>query len=161
MMLTETTAHTARHVVENMRAADREELFATMDSDDEEALMRDVCAWGPFNMTVWRDNPVAIFGASHIHKGVYRAFLLGTDEFPLIGLQVSRFIKHSLIPALENAGAHRCEALSLSTHVWAHRWLKMLGAVEEGRLCRFGRDRQDFIVFRWDRRECAAAKAVR
>lgn len=152
MKLTDPCAYAVRHVVENMRAADREEIFGLMPSDDEAAFIDEVMGYQPFRFCVWRDQPVAIFGATQTLPGVYTAFMFATDEFSSVGGQVTKFIKRDLIPAIENLGAHRCQAISAASHWWAHRWLRALGAVEECTLRRYGRNRQDYKVFRWDNR---------
>lgn len=161
MRLTDLEPWAVAHVVRNIREADRAEVFALWPGD-EDSFIAEVCAnYGPFRFVAWHESvPVAIFGANLIRSGVYTAYLFATDDFPLIGLPVTRFIKRELIPVIERAGAHRCDAWSSATHFWAHRWLKALGAFPEATLRRLGRDGEDFVIFRWDNRRVHRRRGI-
>lgn len=144
------------YVVQNMRAADREEIFATRHGDCLDTLASDVFQhWGSVGWVAWHDHlPVAAFGATSLWPGSWMAWLFATDNFGQVGFEVTRHIRRVMIPSLVDRGASRCEARSIISHTEAHRWLRSsLGATEEARLRRYGRNGEDFLVFRWDRPE--------
>lgn len=141
------------YVVRNMRAADRDEIFALRSDADPDRLAVDVAQrWATVGQVAWDDGvPVAVVGATLLWPGVWMAWMFATDAWPKVGRGVTRFIRTSMIPGLVDRGAHRCEARSIISHTEAHRWLRSLGATEEARLRRYGRNGEDFLVFRWDR----------
>ena len=144
------------YVVQLMRAADREEIFALRNDDSPDNLAAEVfLRWGTLGWVAWHDEfPVAVFGATQLWPRCWMAWMFATDNFPLVGFEVTRFIRRSMIPGLVERGALRCEARSIIGHTEAHRWLReSLGAIEEARLRRYGRNGEDFLVFRWDRPE--------
>lgn len=141
------------HIIHNLRAQDREEAFCQKAYDDPARLTRELFfgAGGMVWIAYSHNEPVAVVGALEIWPGVWSAWMLATDKFSKVGTLVTRFIRKRLIPTLNELGAHRCEARSLASHEEAHRWLESLGAVKEAELKRYGKNGQDFFVYRWDR----------
>lgn len=138
-----------------MRAADREEIFATRFFDDDDTLVAEIIGyWGPLRWAVMVDDePVLIIGATCSWPGCWSAWMFATDKFRKCRIFSTKFVKNGMIPALHRLGAHRCEARSDASHLEAHAWLRALGAKEEARLQRYGKDGRDFVVFRWDRKD--------
>ncbi|MEQ9416663.1 MAG: hypothetical protein RJQ08_03870 [Salinisphaeraceae bacterium] len=151
--LVDATAERIGHIARALRAADARELAAQRWEWDPDALVGEVMGYyGPFKWVCERaGEPIAAVGAVQLHPGVWSAWMFATDEFPKIGLYLTRFVRRRMIPSLVRLGAHRCDARSIEGHDHAHRWLRALGAVEEARLVRYGRNGEDFIVFRWDK----------
>jgi hypothetical protein len=143
------------YVCRHMRAADAHEIFATRRTDDPDALAVEIIRyWGPMGfVAVDGELPVALFGATETWPGVWTAWMMATDEFPSVALGLTKFVKRRMIPELIGMGAFRGEARSVDGHTEAHRWLRVLGGVEEARLRRYGRNGEDFLVFRFDRPE--------
>ena len=143
------------YVCARLRDADRREIFATRRTDEPDALAVEIIRyWGPIGwVATHNDRPVALVGATETWPGVWSAWMMATDEFPMVARRVTRFVKRVMIPGLVDLGAHRCEARSIDGHTEAHRWLRVLGATEEARLRRYGRNGEDFLVFRFDRPE--------
>lgn len=135
----------------NLRKADAEEAFAQRDHDDPLRLAAEAWAhWGEIAWVVYSGGePVAVFGATRMWGGVWGAWLLATDDFPKVGLFVTKFIQRRMIPFLVEQGAHRCEARSLDSHKRAHEWLEALGAEREGLLWQYGKGGEDFAIYRW------------
>ena len=138
------------HVAENMREWDKREIFATRIDDDPLMLADAALSTGEVSWVAGRDRPIAAFGCAPMWHGVWSMWLFATDEFPQIGISVTRLVVHSIIPMMIGAGAHRLEARSMEGHTDAQRWLEVIGAKREGTLKGFGRDRQDFHVYTWD-----------
>lgn len=140
-------------VVRRMRQRDREEIFATRWDDDPEKLVKDVMAGGEFGWVFGDDDglPVAALGAIPVWNGVWEVWMFATDEWPRVSLGVHRFIKRTMIPALESVGYHRAQCRALDRHTEAHRWLLSLGAYKESELPNYGRNGETFYLFCWTR----------
>jgi hypothetical protein len=139
-------------VCRNLRAADLRELnacrWADLDPDDlAYEIVRQWGANGPGWLVLDRAGmPTALFGATQPWAGMFSAWMVATDNFPAVGLPLTKFVKRVFIPHL-CARAHRVEARSIDGHAHAHKWLRALGAVEECRIRAYGRDGEDFVVF--------------
>jgi hypothetical protein len=139
-------------VVWNLRASDRQEAFADRWDDDPDSLAVEIArGWGKLGWVAMHEGrPVAVFGATEKWPGVWSCWLLATDEWPKVALGVTKFVKRRIMPYLVETGAIRCEARSIDGHTKSHRWLAAIGCVQEARLRRYGRNGEDFLVFRWD-----------
>lgn len=141
------------HLCRNLRAGDREELFATMWTDNPDDLAIQHMRLGEFGWLAWHDGrPVAAVGAAPRWPGVWSVWGFGTDEFNKAGLTLAKHIKRVIIPTLYQRGAHRADAYSLATHDEAHKWMISLGAYAETRIAGYGKGGEDFILFAWDRK---------
>lgn len=135
----------------DMRARDREEIFATRWTTNPLDLAEDVIRipgpkWVAHGEGI---GPVAAYGATPMWPGVWNLYLFATDNFTQVAWDVTRHIRRVMMPSLAMAGAHRAEARSHISHVEAHRWLERLGAEREAVLKGYGRGGEDFILFRW------------
>lgn len=138
-------------VCRNLRAADVRELEATRfgELDRDELAVEIVRTWGGTYGWVVFDadgEPTAIFGATNPWPGMFSAFMVATDNFPRVGLGLTKFVKRIFIPHLLSRG-HRVEARSIEGHDHAHKWLRALGATVEARHFNYGRQGEDFLVF--------------
>lgn len=153
MRLIEPSLPAVHYLVQNMREADRAEITAMGGAEDVDRLAMDVLQrWGAYAFVAMADDyPAAIVGAREMWPGVWSVWAFGTDEFLKVARGLTKFIRRVMIPHLTELGAHRAQAISVDGHWRAHRWLEALGAVQEARLRRYGRNGEDFLVFRWDR----------
>lgn len=140
-------AYVARH----MRAADRDEIFATRWSDDPASVVAAVLSGGTFAWVAGLERPIAAIGAMPMWEGVWSVWMFATDDFRQIRFGLTRFVVRSMIPALRASGAHRAECRSIATHTEAHRWLELLGAEREATLRGYGRRGEDFELYVWRR----------
>jgi len=137
------------HVARRMRAADREELAATRYEFHPEDIAWECMQIPDFAWLVGREaDPIAVVGARPQHPGVWTCFMFATDEFPRVGLSMTKHATRVIIPSLAKSGGRRAQALSIEGHDQAHDWLRFIGATPEARLTGFGKDGQDFIVFK-------------
>lgn len=138
-----------RYVVDNMRASDREEIYALRRSEDPRNVVRDVMAMSSFSWMAWLDDrPQAVFGGGEVRPGVWSMFAFATDEFPRLALGLTRFAKKTVIPTLFcDLDAHRLQCESHESHASAHRWLKALGAEVESVKRNFGKDGSNYLEF--------------
>lgn len=153
MMLAKLNQADLDHVARRMRRRDMDEIYATRWSDDPVSLVDAIMSGGEFGWVAGLDDgtPVAAFGAIPAWDGVWEVWMFATDEWDKIALSSTRFIKKTVIPALEKSGAHRLQCRSMSHHVVAHRWLETLGFQKECHLRGFGNKGQDFFLYCWTR----------
>lgn len=149
------------NVAKDMRADDYAEFSAVSHASNRTELARGLAErYGDRHdvlVGTWKDNPVCIGGFVMARPNVVSLLFFATDEFRHIGLGITRFIRQNLFPKLEAQGVHRFEAVSMATHVSAHKWLRTLGlAVETEPMRGYGRDGQDFIQFAKVRDVCSA-----
>lgn len=152
LKIEQATAEQIHDVALEMRARDFDEFRAANEADTREdmaALMvRKLGNREDILCASWRDEPICIGGFILIRPRVIALMLYATDEFPRIGLPLTRFIVRQMMPRLEKAGVHRFEAQSLAGYDQVHAWLKTLGLVQEtGPLLNYGRNGEAFIQF--------------
>lgn len=143
------------YVCHNLREWDRKELFATRFDNDPDRLAMDVMGWGPFWWVAGgevdgRDRAIAVIGATLIWPGVWSVGMFATDDFPRIGLPLTRWVRRRMIPAIVQQGIHRGECRSMEGHEAAHRWLETLGAKREGELKGYGKGGETFFTYTWE-----------
>jgi hypothetical protein len=102
------------------------------------------------------DGEVAgIGGFVPLWSGVCTVWMLATPRFAEVGLEVTRFVRRVILPALQEVGYHRAEARALRGNDGTARWLHLLGFHQEAVIAQFGRAREDFVLFAWTPHEPA------
>lgn len=134
------------YVARNMREEDREEIAAIRwDEADPENIALDCEKSNLFSYIAYVDDePVAVLGARGLGPGVMSIFMFATDRFSEVGLGITKWAKRVYVPFLKDAGVHRAECHTLSTHADSHKWLRFLGAKHEARVPAFGKNRESF-----------------
>lgn len=151
MILAPLSEQAVAHVAYNLRAADREELGATMSQFDSARIaVASMRATTGFVACLGDGMPAAVVGASLLWPGVAQVGMFATPRWREIAARLSRHVKHEWIPGLRAAGVRRAHAYSLASHHVAHRWIRWLGGEQEALLRGWGRDGQDFLLFRWE-----------
>ncbi len=144
-MIVESDYPALRHIFFNMRAQDRDEVFACFWHDDPELVAYHAWRHSPYR---WTADGAAAFGAMPLHPGVWSIWMVATPDFtPATGKEMVRFIRRILRTEMPTRGAHRVECKSLATHTVAHRFIRALGLCEEATQRAYGKGREDFIVF--------------
>lgn len=141
------------YVAQNMREWDKREIFATrLDGREVETLVDDVFRCGPVSWVAYNDiNPIAVFGCHPAWRGVWNMWFFATNDLPQIGLGVTKLVIQHIVPLMWEGGAHRLQCHSMEGHVDAQRWLETIGARREATLTNFGRDGEDFHVYKWEK----------
>ncbi len=138
-------------VARRMRDEDRRELFATSWAVDPEALAQETSkafrARGTIAAGMDRDEPIVIGALIESRPHVISLGMFATNDWHQISSPFSRLVKSELIPALIAAGAHRFEALSMTSHPGSPRFLEFLGLKPFATLRAYGRDREDFTLY--------------
>lgn len=139
-------------VAVDMRERDYAEISALHYAEGREELAQAITRHYSGNRDVLcvslDGEPICIGGCLPLRPRVASLMLFATDAFPRVGIAVTRFVKHQLIPRLEAAGIHRFEAVSLVGYDEVHDWLRLLGLeAETGPLRNFGKNGEAFVYF--------------
>ena len=140
----------------NMRERDYDECSALSFTDNRHDLAEEIARyWSRSETTIVcgtkEHGGIAAFTYIPQRKGVWNLGLFATDQFYKIHLSLTKLIIKSIIPTLDNAGAHRVEAQSIAGYETVHNWLKFLGLEEESVLRGYGCNGEDFINFSYVR----------
>lgn len=144
------------YITHHLREWDRKELFATRFDDDPDRLAMDVMGWGPYWWVAGgevdgREKAIAVVGATQTWPGMWSVGMFATDDFPKIGLPLTRFVKRVMIPLIVQQGIRRGECRSIEGHDMAHRWLEVLGAKRQGEpLKGYGKGGETFFTYAWE-----------
>lgn len=141
------------YVVRNMRPRDRDEISALIEGTDEDVALwiwkaaqtgRGWIAYGEDMM------PVAAFGAWHRHAKAFTFFSFATPQWMQVHIAVTRFIRNIVLPTAFGEDLMEVgDCYSLSDYPRIHRWIELLGGVEDCRLTKYGMNGEDFVRFVW------------
>lgn len=151
MILADLTIDAVKHVAVNMRARDREEIFATRWDDDPEMVAKTLVSLNPAGFVVQADDgePVSVFGVYEMWPGVFSVFMFATDRWEEVAFSMTKFVMRELIPSIMSGNFVRAECKTLSTHDQAHRWLETLGAYKESEHPCYGKNGETFFTYCW------------
>lgn len=138
-------------VCSHLREDDRREIAATrgeLDPDGVMRLIRDCEQLQDYLVIAYDDDePIAMMGGAPIHAGVFSGWMFATDQFPVIGSQMTKWAKRYFFAGLREMGAHRVEAHSIEGHTKSHRWIEAIGARLEAEVPQFGMNGENFLRF--------------
>ena len=139
------------HIVRNLRERDRAEIFGLRWDDDEAALTDVIFAVAGPMWRVWhyQGEPVAMNGVVPERPGVVMAGAFGTDKFRYVARSIIRWGRDWCIPRLQAAGYHRGYAYAMAGNADGRRFIELLGGVKEAYLRKYGRNREDYILYAW------------
>ena len=146
-----TTQATWRDVLDvslSMRSDDLAEVMATRWNEDPFEFAAE-CMRAPGVRLVARHEgvPVAVGGVATWQPGVGQAWMVGTEDVGLVGVEIAHACRKSIKALFETGTIHRIQAFSAATHKRAHRWLRAIGLHEESRLPMYGKNGEEFIIF--------------
>jgi hypothetical protein len=149
MYLTAPDYDAVLYVVRNMRAADKEEIYALRWHESPEAVAGEVMARPEMTWVAYHDGvPTAVLGGVEVNPGVWRIHCFGTDYWSKIAISLTRFVKKKMLPLLfDEFKARRLEADSHWSHMEAHRWMEICGAEREGVRRALGKDGSDYVTY--------------
>lgn len=144
-------------IAKNLRARDRQEIFACRYGEDPAELARDATNSGAFRWGAYVDGkPVAAIGAVPRWPRVWSVWAYGTDEWPKVAVLLTRHARRFMMPALYRSGAIRVDARALATHTDARAWLEYLGAEPKEVLDKWGKNGETFVNYVWTREQTKA-----
>ena len=150
MKLTDLSLDAVLYVAENMRKADKEEIYCGRWTDSPYDLSEDIVRLGGVSFVAWKDEePIAVIGSSPVTPTLWSAIMFATDRLPEIGLPLTKLVKRFMIPSIfsKEVGALRSECRSMVTHTEAHRWLESVGFKREALLKSVGKSGEDFYLY--------------
>ncbi|MEH6727434.1 MAG: hypothetical protein V7703_14825 [Hyphomicrobiales bacterium] len=142
------------YIAGQLRPDDQREVFCQLPADINTRDIGFICTRpGTSFVAYWKGRPVMVFGfdAITLAGNALNAWAFGTRDSCYIMGDLTLWVVDTLLPDWLGNGVTRIEARSIASHSTAHRWLKTIGAVEEGPLTGLGRDGEDFILFAWHR----------
>jgi len=150
-----------KHILDNLRPLDRQEMFATRSHNDTGRVCQEIMFFCEMTGTIfWHDQePVAVMGYLVTWPGVASVWAYGTPKWPTVFKSVTRTIIRETIPGLLKQRVHRAEARTLHGRNETGRWLLSLGAQHEALLFEYGRNRETFAVYAWSDHDVDGTRA--
>lgn len=153
VQLTDITYPSLEYVCMNLRACDREEIFALRNHDNPLQLACEAHAairnLGRGRVAWYRGRPAAIGAFTQEWRGVWSAWMFGTDDFKASLVPLVRWMRNEANAILSVCEGHRCHCDSRADHTEAHKLIQALGGRREFTMRRYGKDKSDFIRFVW------------
>jgi hypothetical protein len=143
------------HILQNLRAIDREEIEAVRGAGfDTFRVSLQLCqlATTAGGWLFWRTDtgePVAALGAYAMTPAVAGCWAFGTDGWDRVVRGVTRHIRRVMVPTLLKQGFHRAECRALAKRDDTRIWLTSLGWKAEAAMSEFGVRHEDFTLFAW------------
>ena len=160
----------ACYVIDQMRAIDREEIFASPGTRTELELLANVLDASHFSpsaegqvFTFFDDEgtPIALMGWKEYAPGNANVWCFGTDEWRKAILTMTKVVHRVIVPALLRTGVVRAECAALASRADTAKWLPMLGLLPEAVLAGFGRQREDFTLYVWTPENVHSIRQIR
>lgn len=141
-------------ITANLRPADRAEVFAQLDCSTTELAY--YLTQGESFVATLDGHPVLAFGTGELGCTAVSVWALGTIRCTRVIPEVSRFFMNVILPSRLKRGCRWAEARSIASHTVAHRWLERMGGEAVLRMPDYGRNGEEFILFRWTRAQFEA-----
>ena len=142
-----TTEQDVKEVLSRLRADDLREI-TSMVGNPHSREFASACVNSPICVTFFFDDkPFAVLGATEMWKGVWNAFMFGTDEMRKAGPRLTKHLAGMMQQTMIEADAHRLCCYSAVWYKKAHKWLKHLGFKREATLSKWAADKSNFAVF--------------
>jgi hypothetical protein len=143
------------HVVANLRAADRREIYAARFDETPEGLAQDLAAArkiciGFLALCDDANTPIALLAAALVAPARADVMMLSTDRWREIAFDATRFALRTAIPSFLDApgvGVARAECKAWIGNVVACKWLEALGFAREGVLAHYGKNGEPFVQY--------------
>lgn len=138
------------YVADHLRARDAAEIAASRGPFDRADFAADLYAAEAGFEALHDGIPCAVVAIAHTRMPrVGTVGMVATDDWPHIGLQVSRACGILLPRYVFRSGLARLECRSVAGYGQAHRWLRWLGFRHEATLPRMGWAGEDFELYAW------------
>jgi hypothetical protein len=154
MRISKATPEAVRQVALYMRERDFKEFAAVSAFDDRgdiaDALAERYGESPEIHVGYAGDTPVCVGGTVQARPNVITLLFFATDDFPKIGLGITRYIRKQLFPRLIKAGVHRIEAVAMTDYAETRAWLRTIGLeAETGPLLGYGKNGEPFVQYSW------------
>lgn len=142
------TLEALQHIVQHLRAIDRDELLATTVGDDLSSLPGRIMQFCIMSFVAADEAPIAAWGIRPMWPGVCTVWAFGTDDWDRALMPMTRHGREFMIPTLLKQGYHRIECRSLADREDTARWLRLFGATPEATLRCYGKSGENFTLYR-------------
>lgn len=136
-----------------MRESDKAEIYALRNYDNPLQLALDAHAairnMGRGRIAWVNGKPAAVAALTEEWPGVWYIWMFGTEDLKAAAVPLMRWFRHEAKDILTVCKGHRLHCDSKWDHYEAHKMLKAMGAREEHRFPKYGKDGEDFIRFVW------------
>lgn len=151
----------ACYVAAHMRQADHDEIAAVVRFDNPAQVAATLLAYSPglAFCAFLRDQPVTVFGVSHVTETVGAGWAYGTQRLKRTIPACTEYALLTIGPELIRRGYKRLEVKTDVKHDLSHRWLEGMGFVREGVMRSFGFNGEDFALYAMTQ-DSEAAKAA-
>jgi hypothetical protein len=144
------TPETVGYIAKNLRQQDRDEIAAVSPTTEvSQHLTFKVMMFSREVYVAIRNKPAAAWGFVELWPHVGSCFAFGTDEWGSVMRAVTNHVRRYMLPRVIAAGYHRMECRALAGRDDVARWVALLGGQPEAVLRRFGKNGEDFMVYRW------------
>lgn len=141
----------------NMRACDREEIYALRNYDNPLQLAMDAHAairnLGRGRISWVKGKPAAVGAFTEEWSGVWYVWMFGTDDFKAAAIPLLRWVRQEANDILTVCKGHRLHCDSMVGHDEAHKMIKAMGGLPEFTMRKLGKNGEDFTRFVWLRGE--------
>lgn len=157
MSLTDVSYNDLEYVCLQMRACDREEIYALRNYDNPLQLAMDAHAairnLGRGRISWVKGKPAAVGAFTEEWSGVWYVWMFGTDDFKAAAIPLLRWVRQEANDILTVCKGHRLHCDSMVGHDEAHKMIKAMGGLPEFTMRKLGKNGEDFTRFVWLRGE--------
>jgi hypothetical protein len=155
-MLTDISYQSLEFIALNLRECDKVEIFNLLDTDSPLAF-----AWEAHRLLrnsgrgriAWHNGrPAAWIGLIEMIPGVFQITMGGTDDLPKVAFECMRWARETIAEFTQppfNGWRLYCDSRTGPEYEEQHRFLRALGAKEEGPPVMKGKDRGVYQCFVW------------
>jgi hypothetical protein len=155
-MLTDISLSAIEYLALHLRECDREEIYNLLDHDSPLMLAYQVFGAirnkGRGRIAWHQGRPAAWIGLIEERPGVFQVTMGGTDDLPKVAFECMRWMRENIPdmtkPPLNGWRLH-CDARCGPAHEEQHKFLRTLGAREEGPPRMIGKDRGLYQTYVW------------
>lgn len=140
----------------NMRAIDRKEIYNLLDTDSPIAFAweahRTILNNGRGRIAWHNGKPAAWVGLFEMRPRVWQVTMGGTDDLPKVAFQCLRWLRDTIPELVKpplNGYRLQCDARCGPEYAENHKFLRSLGAKEEGPPRMIGKDQGVYQCFVW------------
>ena len=161
MRLTLATPEAVMAVALFMRDRDYEEFVSATWAESREELAKSLSKTYGNRQDVyvaWSETgePMAVGGMIELRPNVVTLLFFCTDATRKIFVPITQLFRDKLLPAVEAAGAHRVECVTLGENHKMRAWLERLGLQQEAEHPGFGRNGQTYFTYARTNNVCKA-----
>jgi hypothetical protein len=137
------------YVLRNLRPGDEEEFRATVFRGSYTMACEQIAVLPGLGWMARQEGhmPAVVGGFVPVWPGLCSGWMFGTEAWPQVALEVTKYICRTILPTLDAQGYHRIECRPIAGNAAVIRWLELIGFHQEAVVAQFGQGREDFLLF--------------